>query len=241
MSVVALATWVALALPAGTFAADEMDWGFRSAFRSYVYAGTGAPPLRANAGATCSPNPDTQRGGCDPKIATADGVFGWTATSSSDVLPSGAGTIDLQGTVTFSRPDHFFLLSLIDPTVTIEGDGDALLNARVVLTIIPPFAGENVDERLDLGEYTLTSPVQVSPTTAPGGTSVVKVATVKRDKSLKVAARATIVTLDEASQGALEIVLTIGADRYCAACSAPRKDAAGLFAAKGCPAPAGCS
>jgi len=75
---------------------------------------------------------------------------------------------------------------------------------------------------------------------APGGSSVVKVATVKRDKSLKVAARGTIVTLDEASQGALEIVLTIGADRYCAACSTPTKDVAGLFTAKGCAAPVGC-
>ena len=408
MSVVILAIWAALALPAVTFAAD-VDWGFRSAFRSYVYAGTGAPPIAASAGATCVPNPDTARGGCDPKIGTAVGVFGWTVTSSSYVLPSGAGTIDIQGTVTFSRPDHFFILSLIDPIVTIEGDGDALVNARVVLTIIPPFAGENVDERLDLGEYTLANPVQASPTTvtwdlgngmimaeaatalggflsagaeldpiriilpvgtgtststtvavptstststavpastststiptatssttvttptststtlpptvdhpqaaqklvlsakrgkqklvwvtktppvvlpsadpsatgavlevrnpitrergavslpasswasgstgkvrkffnggAPGGSSVVKVVTVKRDKSLKVAARGTIVTLDEATQGALEIVLTIGADRYCAACSTPTNDVAGLFTAKGCAAPAGC-
>ena len=57
------AIWAVLALPALTFAADEMDWGFRSAFRSYVYADTGAPPLTANAGATCATNPDTQRGG----------------------------------------------------------------------------------------------------------------------------------------------------------------------------------
>jgi hypothetical protein len=394
MFAVILAILAALTPPAVTFAAAEMDWGFRGAFRSYVHAGTGAPPITASAGATCVPNPDTARGGCDPKIGTAAGVFGWTATVSSYVLPSGAGTIDMQGTVTFSRPDHFFLLSLIDPIVTIEDGGGALVNARVVLTIIPPFTGESVDERLDLGEYTLASPVQASPATvtwslgngmitaeaaealggflsagadldpirivlpigtttstiptggststtvaiptstststtvatpttlpltvdhpqaaqklvvsakrgkqklvwvtktppvvlpsadpsvtgavlevrnpitreggavslpasswspgttgkvrkffnggAPGGTSVVKVATVKRDKSLKVAARGTIVTLDEASQGALEIVLTINADRYCAACSTPTKDVAGLFVAKGCPAPAGC-
>ncbi len=149
-----------LASPAVGLAADEGDWGFRQAFRGYVYGGTGSPPITAGAGATCDPNPDTLRGGCDPKLAANTNVFGWTATDWDYALPSGAGTIDLQGNVTFTRPDHLFVLSIIDPVVTIAADGSAILNVLVVLNSDLPTVPD-LNERMNLGEYDLTS---VTPT-----------------------------------------------------------------------------
>ena len=58
-----VALCAALAAPTTGLAADEIDWGFRNAFRAYVYGGTGAPPITTSAGATCDPNPDPMRGG----------------------------------------------------------------------------------------------------------------------------------------------------------------------------------
>lgn len=153
-----------LAIPATGLAADEGDWGFRQNFRGYVYSGTGAPPITATVGATCDANPDTLRGGCDPKLAAMTDVFGWTATGSNYTLPSGAGTIDLQGTVTFTRPDHFFTMSIVDPIVTIDADGDAVVNVRVALVSSFPSV-PNYDGRLNFGEFELTSPVVVTATT----------------------------------------------------------------------------
>jgi hypothetical protein len=152
----AVALCAALAAPSAGLAADEIDWGFRNNFRQYVYGGTGAPPITASAGATCDPNPDPMRGGCDPKIGTQFGVFGWTEASSSYALPSGAGTITGQGTVVFDRPDHLFTLSIIDPIITVESDGDAIVSTHVVLESTLPTV-EPIDERMDLGEFTLTS------------------------------------------------------------------------------------
>lgn len=155
---------LALVVPATSFAADEADWGFRQSFRGYVYSGTGAPPITAAAGASCDPNPDNVRGGCDPKLSATTGVFGWTAIDSSYTLPSGAGTIDLQGNVTFTRPDHLFVLSVIDPIVTVASDGTAIVNAHIVLDSDLPSVPDR-DERMNFGEFTLTSPVSVTATT----------------------------------------------------------------------------
>ncbi len=155
---------LALAMPATGLAADEGDWGFRQSFRGYVYGGTGTPPLTATAGATCDPNPDTVRGGCDPKLAATTDVFGWTATDATYTLPSGAGTIDLQGNVTFSRPDHFFTISIIDPIVTVDTDGNAIVNVH--MTVVSDFPGvPDHDARVDFGEFELTGPVEVTATT----------------------------------------------------------------------------
>ena len=159
----AAALCAALAVPATGLAADEIDWGVRQSFRTYVYAGTGAPPITASAGATCDPNPDTVRGGCDPKTSSATGVFGWTETSSTYTLPSGAGTINGQGTVVFDRPDHLFTLSIIDPIITIDSAGDAIVNTHVVLDTTFPGTSP-VDERMDFGAFELTN-LQVTATT----------------------------------------------------------------------------
>lgn len=159
------ATAALLAAPTIGFAADEIAWGFRDAFRSYVHGGTGTPPISASAGATCSPNPNVSKGGCDPKPGVSTpGVFGWTATDWDYNLPDGDGEIEGLGTILFSRPDHFFNLSIIDPIITIETDGTAVLNAQVKLIVTsgptPP-----VDQRMNLGEFELLADPVVTPTT----------------------------------------------------------------------------
>jgi len=158
------ATAALLAAPAVGFAADEIDWGFRDAFRSYVHGGTGTPPISASAGATCDPNPGP-KGGCDPKAGvTGPGVFGWTATDFTYNLPDGDGVIDGSGTILFSRPDHFFTLSIIDPIITIATDGTAVVNARV--TLVPSMGPTPpVDQRMNLGEFDLEAAPVVTPTT----------------------------------------------------------------------------
>lgn len=60
-------------------------------------------------------------------------IAGRTATGSSYTLPDGAGTIDLQGQVMFIRPDHFFTMAVIDPVVTVDANGDAIVNVEIDL------------------------------------------------------------------------------------------------------------
>jgi len=103
------------------------------------------------------------RGGCDPKIGTQYGVFGWTETSSSFTLPSGAGTITGQGKVVFDRPDHLFTLAIIDPIITIDSAGDAIVSVHVDLDSTFPGTSP-VDERMDFGAFELTN-LQVTATT----------------------------------------------------------------------------
>ena len=76
--------------------------------------------------------------------------------------------------------------------------------------------------------------------TAPLGLSKVKVAALKRQGTLKVAAKSSGLTLDEASQGAVSIVLRIGDDMYCSRCETPTADGVGRYRARTCPAPASC-
>ena len=65
--------------------------------------------------------------------------------------------------------------------------------------------------------------------------------TVKSQRVVKVAGKGTGITLDEATQGAVSIALTIGADVYCSSCTAPRQDERGRYAATRCPAPPSCA
>jgi hypothetical protein len=78
---------------------------------------------------------------------------------------------------------------------------------------------------------------------APTGTAV-KVAVIKASV-LKVVAKGTGVTLDEATQGSIELSLTVGTDRYCSSCTTPTKDEGaagpdGQYLAKSCAAPPSC-
>lgn len=76
---------------------------------------------------------------------------------------------------------------------------------------------------------------------APGGLSAVKLATVKGEKTIRIAARATGLTLDEAMQGTVRIALIVGDDVYCSTCPAPRRDQPGRYVASRCPAPGDCA
>lgn len=145
---------VLLALPTTTLAADEGDWGFRQAFRTYVYNGPGT--MTAAAGATCDPNPDAARGGCDPQLGATTDVFGWTASDATYALPDGDGTIDLQGTVTFVHPMHLFTMTIVDPVVTIATDGTAIVSLHVTIASDFPAVPDH-DSRMDFGAFDLTS------------------------------------------------------------------------------------
>ena len=78
---------------------------------------------------------------------------------------------------------------------------------------------------------------------APAGTAV-KVAVIKASV-LKVVATGTGITLDEATQGTIELALTVGTDRYCSSCTTPTKDEGapgpeGQYLAKSCAVPPSC-
>jgi hypothetical protein len=78
---------------------------------------------------------------------------------------------------------------------------------------------------------------------APVGTAV-KVAVIKASV-LKVVAKGTGITLDEATQGSIELALTVGTDRYCSSCGTPTKDDGaagpeGQYLAKSCPVTPSC-
>ena len=76
---------------------------------------------------------------------------------------------------------------------------------------------------------------------APAGPSAVRVASLKGLRSLKVAAKSSGLSLDEATQGVVRIELTIGSDVYCSTCTAPLRDQPGRYAARDCSAPAACA
>ena len=78
---------------------------------------------------------------------------------------------------------------------------------------------------------------------APVGTAV-KVAVIKASV-LKVVTKGTGITLDEATQGSIELSLTVGTDRYCSSCGTPTKDEGaagpeGQYLAKSCAVPPSC-
>jgi parallel beta-helix repeat protein len=76
--------------------------------------------------------------------------------------------------------------------------------------------------------------------TAPNGPSPVKTA-VLRDGTIMLRAKAAGLTLDEASQGSISLVLTVGGTRYCATFGGTvTRDRPGLFAAKKSAAPSAC-
>jgi len=73
------------------------------------------------------------------------------------------------------------------------------------------------------------------------GTDVVKVALVKTGATLRVVAKSTGITLDEATQGSIGVILTSGTTRYCALFGGTIvHDEPGKFIAKNAPAPLVC-
>jgi hypothetical protein len=107
------------------------------------------------------------------------------------------------------------------------------------LTITNPATAETASASLPAGNWVANGPGTVfkfKNKGAPAGPSVVKSALFKSGGILKVSAKDTLITLDEASQGSLEVRLDIGDDRYCARCDAPAVDTAGKYSATNCTA-----
>src|SRR5262245_22024105 len=75
---------------------------------------------------------------------------------------------------------------------------------------------------------------------APGGLSEVKLVNIRDGREVKLTARAAGITLDEAAQGTLGTILTIGSDRYCTTCSISRRDEPGHYSARRCGPPIAC-
>ncbi|HXJ36883.1 MAG TPA: hypothetical protein VMS22_22835 [Candidatus Eisenbacteria bacterium] len=75
---------------------------------------------------------------------------------------------------------------------------------------------------------------------APGGPTGVKAAKLASGRVLKIDAKSTGISLDEAAQGSMGIRLTIGGDVYCSLCTTPRRDQPGRFTAVRCAAPPTC-
>jgi hypothetical protein len=69
----------------------------------------------------------------------------------------------------------------------------------------------------------------------------VKLAVLKVGRALKVAAKASGLTLDEPSQGTVVVQLTVGSDVYCSTCTTADVDETGRYKAKACPAPPSCT
>src|SRR5439155_1533469 len=76
---------------------------------------------------------------------------------------------------------------------------------------------------------------------APAGPSTVRMALVKDHATLRVAARATGITLDEPSQGSIAVIFTSGTLRYCTSFGGTVvRDQPGSFIARNAPPPASC-
>jgi hypothetical protein len=157
--------------PPGPQIHDEVDWGFRENFRRYVTNGFDparpAVPISASAGATCEANPDTVRGGCDPRLKALGSdplptrALRWALVGAS-ATDGGDATIAAQGRVTFRYPGHFFTLAVADPWFVIAGD-TVTVRARLDLDVDPSFGGgRSSDVRMTLATFRLAAPPQVS-------------------------------------------------------------------------------
>lgn len=78
--------------------------------------------------------------------------------------------------------------------------------------------------------------------TAPAGPSPVRLAMIRDRSGVRVMARTTGITLDEATQGSIGLLFTTGSLRYCALFdgASVMRDAPGVFSARRAPAPASC-
>ncbi len=149
----------------------EVDWGFRENFRNYIYNGWQAAnpvaPILAEAGASCDPTPETEKGGCDPKVDAAHGspqrairwqLAGAGATNGSDTTIAG------KGRVTFSYPAHSFTFRIEDPWIKIDNE-TATLRARVKLDVTEEGSAlgvESSDSRVPVASFPLAEPVEVN-------------------------------------------------------------------------------
>ncbi|MEV6350734.1 HtaA domain-containing protein [Actinoplanes sp. NPDC051851] len=100
-----------------TVAGGSLDWGFKASFRTYVSYGNGNPPIAVSDGAT----------------KNTDGTFDFPATGGTYDAAAGTASVNYGGTVVFSYPAHGFEITLANPTLIVDGDGQGSLKADVDL------------------------------------------------------------------------------------------------------------
>ncbi|GIF21984.1 hypothetical protein BJ973_002310 [Actinoplanes tereljensis] len=99
-------------------AGGSLDWGFKASFRGYVSGGNGTPPIAATNGASIN----------------ADGTFDFPAGSGTYDAAAGTASVQYQGTIVFSYPLHGFTITIANPKLVVDGDGEGSLLADVDLT-----------------------------------------------------------------------------------------------------------
>jgi hypothetical protein len=97
---------------------SELHWGVKSSFRSYI-TGIAAGTITASDGAV-------------KEGSGAAAPYLWSGDGGSYDPAANAGTIRFNGTVKFSAPAHtIWHITLSDPTVVLDGDSTAVLQADV--------------------------------------------------------------------------------------------------------------
>lgn len=97
---------------------SELHWGVKSSFRSYV-TGIAAGTITASDGAV-------------KEGSGAAAPYLWSGDGGNYDPDASAGTIRFNGTVKFSAPAHtIWHITLSDPTVVLDGDNTATLQADV--------------------------------------------------------------------------------------------------------------
>ena len=178
-----------------------------------------------------------------------------TSSSSSSTSTSSTSSTTLPPTVDQPRDAVRLLLKARNgkeklvwvskaPALTLPAGDPAATGAT--LEIRNPVTLETATLQLPAGGWSANAANTVfkfKNPDAPTGTAV-KVAVIKASV-LKVVAKGTGITLDEATQGSIELALTVGTDRYCSSCGTPTKDEGaagpdGQYLAKSCAAPPSC-
>jgi len=142
----------------------ELEWGFKSSFRSYVLMVPPAGSLQPLDGATAS--------AVGPGMAGPTAYFGFPTDSGTYEAGSAPDhsddklVADGEGTVLFCKPGHGFNVVLKNPTVTVDGE-DSRITADVGVNlngVWHPF------QRVDIASLDLSA---VEPTFTDGGNTVV--------------------------------------------------------------------
>lgn len=146
-----------------TTAPTSINWGFRTAFRGYVYGtmasiGQGAKALQVLDGASRVPGGDPTRGFSFP-VSTGQYLAGGLNTSDDRAVINGTGT------ALFCNSDHGFWGKITNPTIVIDGE-----NSRIVADISSNESGVwTPTKRVDLADLNLSG---VTPVYNKSGSEV---------------------------------------------------------------------
>jgi hypothetical protein len=174
--------------------------------------------------------------------AGAIGVVGTSALAVDQPVPG--QRLVVRATSTRAR----LAFSAADPGLVVPAPGgaDDPLTVGASLEIVNPGSGESAIFAMPASGWTLNSAgtaFKFVNTSAPAPPSAVRLARMRNGRSadtLRVRAKSAGITLDEPSQGSLQIILTVGAQRYCTLFGGVVADVPGRFVARRAPAPASC-